>query len=108
MENISDMQFIAEEHGIDGVRGLPHRKTAASPDFIERFRKLIAKNPSLNEQIGSRIEKLQNQLDFSDEHHHHIPACRRIKFVGNTGIVIVFHRDDGTLALDALVDKDDI
>jgi hypothetical protein len=90
------------------VRDLPHRKTTASPDFIERFEKLIVKNPSLNEQIKDRIEKLQNQLDFSDAHHHHIPACRRIKFVGNTGIVIIFHREDRTLALDALVDKDDI
>jgi len=87
---------------------MPHRPTTSSDTFREQMKRISKKDPSLREQISARIEKLQEQLDFSNKHHHHIPTCQRSKMIGSSGYLIVFHDDDGTLFLDALIPEDDL
>ena len=87
---------------------MPHRQTEVLPDFEENRQRLTRRNRALDEQIADRIEKIQNQLDFSFRHFRHAPSCKHYKLVGKTGLAIIVNLEDGAMVLEDIMDESEI
>ena len=87
---------------------MPHRQTKVLPAFDKNLARLTRRNNDLLEQIAARIENIQNQLDFSFRHFHHVPVCKHVKAVGNTGLLIVVDLEDGAMVLEDIVEESEI
>jgi hypothetical protein len=77
-----------------------------SPEFDDRFKKILAKDRPLSERIVFRVEKIRKQIMCSLKHHHHIPICRTGQYVGD--YVILYRVENNIMLLDALMHRDEL